>query len=284
MDDSGSARSPPASPPNPNFLKPALSIVIPAYNEAGRLPRNLPEVAAYCDACDALRLPDGAAGYEVLVMVERSTDGTLEKARAAAAPFPRVEVVDNLTQRGKGYAVRSGMLRAAGDIVIFMDADLSTPLAEIGKFLDYFAAHPEVDAVIGNRRHPSSHIGKSQGYARRNLSKVFNALVTRAGLLPGGLADTQCGFKAFRQAAAREVFTRQKMDGFSFDVEVLALAAGLRLRVVDLPVAWYDEAATRVHLLRDGLKMLRDLQRVKSLVARSLREQPPGEKSAALPG
>ena len=94
-------------------------------------------------------------------------------------------------------------------------------------------------------------------------------------MLGGHWTDTQCGFKAFRHDAVREIFTRQKMDGFSFDVEVLALAAGLKLRVVDLPVAWYDAAATRVHLLRDGLKMLRDLQRVKSLVARSLREQPP---------
>ena len=266
----------------PPDLKPALSIVIPAYNEAGRLPRNLPLIAACCDALDlparAGLPPDLAVGadtYEVLVMVERSTDGTLEKARAAADPFPRIEVIDNGPQRGKGHAVRSGMLRATGGIVLFMDADLSTPLDEVGKFLDHFAAHPDDEVLIGNRRHHGSHIGRAQGRVRSNLGRVFNALVKRAGLLPGGVADTQCGFKAFRQAAAQEIFSRQKMDGFSFDVEVLALAAGLGLRVVDLPVAWYDEAATRVRLWRDGLTMLRDLQRVRPLVARSLREQPP---------
>ena len=213
-------------------------------------------------------------------MVERSTDGTLEKARQAAAPFPRIEVVDNGPQRGKGHAVRAGMLRAAGGIVLFMDADLSTPLAEIGKFLDHFAAHPAVDVLIGNRRHRASHIGRAQGQVRRNLGRVFNSLVTRAGLLPGGWADTQCGFKAFRHPAAQEIFSRQRLDGFSFDVEVLVLADALGLRVVDLPVAWFDEAATRVRLWRDGVTMLRDLQRVRPLVARSLREQPPGQPVA----
>ena len=138
-----------------------------------------------------------------------------------------------------------------------------------------------MDVLIGNRRHRSSHIGREQGRVRRNLGRVFNTLVTRAGLLPGGWADTQCGFKAFRHGAAQEIFSRQRLDGFSFDVEVLALAGGLGLRVVDLPVAWFDEAATRVRLWRDGLTMLRDLQRVRPLVARSLREQPPGQPVAS---
>ena len=263
-------------PPLPVRLKPTLSIVIPAYNEAGRLPRNLPAVAACCDALD-LRTPD-SDGYEVLVMVERSTDGTLEKARAAAAPHGRVEVVDNGPQRGKGHAVREGMLRAEGAVVLFMDADLSTPLEEVGKFLDHLAAHPADDVLIGNRRHAAARVGREQGWLRRNLGRLFNRLVRRAGLLPGGWADTQCGFKAFRHAAAREVFSRQTLDGFSFDVEALALAAALGLRVVDLPVAWYDEAATRVRLWRDGAGMLRDLWRVRPLVARSLREHPPGRQ------
>ena len=258
-------------------MKPTLSIVIPAYNEAGRLPRNLPAVAACADALD-LRTPD-TDGYEVLVMVERSTDGTLEKARAAAAPFPRIEVVDNGPQRGKGHAVRAGMLRAEGAIVLFMDADLSTPLDEVGKFLAHFAAHPADDVLIGNRRHAAARVGREQGPIRRNLGRLFNRLVRRAGLLPGGWEDTQCGFKAFRQAAAQEVFSRQALDGFSFDVEALALADTLGLRVVDLPVAWYDEAATRVRLWRDGWAMLRDLRRVRLLVARSLRERPPVGRS-----
>lgn len=238
---------------------PDLSIVIPAFRESGRLPPNLPRVAQYCDE---LRL---AAGYEVLVMVERSNDGTLEKARGAAAPHPRLQVIDNGPQRGKGHAVRSGMLRAAGGLVFFMDADLSTPLAEVARFLAHFAAHPEVDVLIGNRRHADSRIGRAQGPIRRHLGGLFSRLV-RGRVLPGTWTDTQCGFKAFRARAAREIFTRQQIDGFSFDVEVLALAVGLGLRVEDLPVEWHDDDATRVRLWRDGWAMLRDLRRVRALV------------------
>ena len=181
-------------------MPPFLSLVIPAYNEAGRLPRNLPLVAAYCQT---LALP-APGGWEVLAVVERSTDGTLDKARAAARAFPQIQVIDNGPQRGKGHAVRAGMLRAAGDIVLFMDADLSTPLTEIEGFLAWFAAHPETDVLIGNRRHAGSRIGRPQGWLRRHLSGVFNGLV-KGRVLGGGWTDTQCGFKAFRAPAARAV-------------------------------------------------------------------------------
>ena len=238
---------------------PDLSIVIPAFREARRLPPNLPRVADYCDGLGL------AAGYEVLVVIERSDDGTLERAREAAAPHPQVQVIDNGPQRGKGYAVRSGMLRTRGKLVFFMDADLSTPLVETERFLAHFAAHPEVDVLIGNRRHPDSRIARAQGPVRRHLSALFSRLV-RGRVLPGTWTDTQCGFKAFRAGAAREIFTRQQIDGFSFDVEVLALAVSLGLRVADLPVEWHDADATRVRLWRDGWAMLRDLRRVRKLV------------------
>ena len=247
---------------------PALSIVIPAFREVRRLPPNLPRVAQYCDG---LHLP---AGYEVLVVIERCDDGTLETAREVAAPYPRLQVIDNGPQRGKGYAVRSGMQRATGGVVFFMDADLSTPLAEIGHFLAFFAAHPEVDVLIGNRRHADSRIGREQGALRRHLGGLFSRLVRRRGL-PGAWTDTQCGFKAFRAAAAREIFARQSIDGFSFDVEVLALAVGLGLRVEDLPVEWHDADATHVRLWRDGWAMLRDLWKVRALVRRNLKEGAP---------
>ena len=254
------------SPPEPI----ALSLVVPAFREVRRLPPNLPRIAEYCAG---LTLPAGAT-YEVLVVVERSDDGTLARAREAAAPFPRLQVIDNGPQRGKGYAVRSGMLRAGGDLRLFMDADLSTPLPEIARFLAHFAAHPEVQVLIGNRRHPESRVGTPQGPVRRSLGGMFSRLV-RGGVLPGTWTDTQCGFKAFRAHAAREIFSRQRLDGFSFDVEVLALAAGLGLPTDDLPVEWHDADATRVRLWRDGWGMLRDLHRVRTLVAKSLREQPP---------
>lgn len=251
----------------------ALSLVVPAFHEARRLPPNLPRIAAYCDV---LPLPPGE-DYEVLVVVERSDDGTLERAREAAAPFPRLEVIDNGPQRGKGYAVRAGMLRARGEIRLFMDADLSTPLPEVGRFFEHLTAHPEIDVLIGNRRHPGSHIGRPQGPVRRSLGELFSRVV-RERVLPGAWTDTQCGFKAFRAEAARLIFSRQRLDGFSFDVEVLALAAGLGLTTRDLPVQWYDADATRVRLWRDGWGMLRDLWRVRALVGRTLLEQPRGER------
>jgi dolichyl-phosphate beta-glucosyltransferase len=254
----------------------AFSIVIPAYNEAGRLPQNLAAVAACCE-----RLASRWGGYEVLIMVEKSTDGTLEKTRAAAIPYPRLEAVDNGVQRGKGHAVRNGMLRAAGEIIFFMDADLSTPLEAVGRFLEEFAARPEADALIGNRRHPASRIGQPQGPLRRGLSAVYSALVRRLVLPDGAGADTQCGFKAFRRRAAREIFSRQQLDGFSFDVEALFLASALGFRVADLPVEWSDAASTKLRVWQDGWAMLRDVWRVRALVARTLREQPAGSPQPA---
>ena len=258
-------------------MPPFLSLVIPAYNEAGRLPRNLPLVATYCQT---LALP-APGGWEVLVMVERSTDGTLEKTRAAAAAFPSIQVIDNGPQRGKGHAVRAGMRRAAGAIVLYMDADLSTPLTEIAHFLGWFAAHPQTEVLIGNRRHPDSRIGQPQGWLRRHLGRAFTRVV-QDRVLGGSWTDTQCGFKAFRARAAREIFSRQQLDGFSFDVEVLALAAALRLPVTDLPVEWHDDRASRLHLWRDGPAMWRDVRRVQALVDRALRDQPLGQPESSV--
>ena len=242
---------------------PSLSVVIPAYNEAHRLPANLPRVVA---CLDALALP---GGWELIVVVEKSRDDTAALTQAAAAGRAEVCVVANPDQRGKGYAVRCGMLRAAGDIVLFMDADLSTPLESVGRVLAHFAAHPAADAAIGNRRDPRSRIGVRQSWLRRSLSDAFN-LAVRALVLPG-LRDTQCGFKAFRARAAREIFSRQTLDGFSFDLEILELARSLGLRVDELPVDWCDEPASTLRPWRDGLRMLRDAMRVRRVVAKTLR-------------
>lgn len=243
-----------------------LSIVIPAYNEAHRLPGNLPKLLA---CLDGLAL---AGGFEVLVVAEPSADDTVARCRQAVADRSEVQVIANDVKRGKGYAVRVGMLRSTGTVAFFMDADLSTPLASIAKFLEYFRAHPDAAVLIGNRRHPKSVIGVHQGFIRRKLSDAFN-LVVQALILPG-CADTQCGFKAFRREAAREIFSRQQLDGFSFDLELLLLAQRLGFVVEDLPVDWCDEPASTLRPVRDGLKMLRDIFVVRSLVRRTLLEQP----------
>lgn len=245
-------------------MSPAISIVIPAYQEAARLPRNLGLLADYLRSWD----------YEVLVIVEKSHDQTLQLCREAVRDYPNFKVIDNQVKRGKGFAVRTGMLQARGELIFFMDADLSTPLKEIESFTNYFKAHPEVDILIGNRRHHKSEIRKPQGFWRRHLSQLFNWVV-RALVMPGGIGDTQCGFKAFRKEAACEIFQRQKLDSFSFDLEVLLLAQAMGYKIVDLPINWADENASTLSLFNDGWSMLRDLVFVRRLVARSLKNNPP---------
>ncbi len=239
---------------------PFVSLIIPAYNEALRL-----------EACvRALREYLGYARWtrEVILVVERSTDGTLDLARKITAKEPGFCVIGNESQRGKGYAVRCGMMEARGDIAFFMDADLSTPLPEIDGFLEHFAAYPEIDILLGNRQHPHSAILKRQSLIRRKLGQAFNQVLRRvAGI---ALRDTQCGFKAFRRGAREAIFPRQTLDGFAFDVEVLLLAQRLGFRVQDLPVQWTNSEGSKVHILRDSFRMLRDAFRVRRIVNRTL--------------
>ena len=232
---------------------PHLSIVIPAFNEARRLPASLEKIAEFCGAFTFLS--------EVVVVVEKSSDGTLELASGFASKQANFRVIDNLTHLGKGHAVRTGMLNARGEFVFFMDADLSVPLDEIPVFLDFFKANPGVDLLAGNRRHPLSRIIKRQNWIRQTMGRTFNLILRRvAGVR---LQDTQCGFKAFRARAAREIFKRQTLDGFAFDVEVLLLAEQLGLCVADLPVRWINSSESKVRIVRDSLRMLRDVRRVR---------------------
>jgi dolichyl-phosphate beta-glucosyltransferase len=226
-----------------------VSIVIPAYNEAARLPRSLGVLEEY------LRGWEGRP-HEVLVMVEESTDGTLELAKETVREQVNFHVIDNGPQRGKGHAVRSGMLRAGGDILFYMDADLSVPVEEMEGFLAYFAGHPEIGVLLGSRQHPGSRIERRQGWLRQTMGKTFNRILRMLAVLP--YRDTQCGFKAFRKEAAREIFSRQRIDGFAFDVEVLLLAREMGYGVAELPVRWLNSPESKVHIVGDSLKMLRD--------------------------
>ncbi len=244
---------------------PQISLVIPAYNEAGRLPASLGRIRAFLDR-HSLRA-------EVLVIVERSSDGTLSEARRAVGKDSRFKIRDNRVHRGKGYAVRSGMRRARGELVFYMDADLSTPLEEIPRFVAYFREHPEVQVLIGSRAEPDSRILRRQKPLRENLGKIFNCLVQALAIR--GIRDTQCGFKAFRHAACAEIFSRQRLDGFAFDVEVLLLAQAMGLKIMPLPVAWINSPESRVRLIRDTVGMALDLMRVRRLVRKTLRESPP---------
>jgi dolichyl-phosphate beta-glucosyltransferase len=225
-----------------------LSLVIPAYNEALRLPQTLEELGRH--------RARWAFDIEIIVVVELSTDKTLELAQGARTFLPELRVIANSVQLGKGHAVRTGMKAAQGELIFFTDADLSTPLQDLDYALHLFRSHPDVDVVVGNRQHPETQILRRQSRLRELMGKTFNRLVrVLSGLR---ISDTQCGFKGFRHAAAQEIFSRQQTNGFAFDVEVLLLASALGFQVLDMPVHWSNSPESKVHVVHDSLRMLRE--------------------------
>ena len=248
---------------NPNTTDgspPFISIIIPAYNEALRIGDC---IGALRDCAELRELR-----HEVIIVVEKSTDDTLAIAERLTAGLDSFKVIGNPDQRGKGHAVRTGMLAARGEIAFFMDADLSTPLKEIAPFLARFASAPAVDILIGNRQHPESAIVRRQSALRQKLGQCFNAVLRlMAGIR---VKDTQCGFKAFRRRARETIFPLQTIEGFAFDVELLLLAEQLGFRIEDRPVEWRNADGSKVHIIRDSVRMLRDALRVRTVVARTL--------------
>lgn len=232
-----------------------VSIVIPAYAEEHRIGRAVTELCGL-----ARRFPRLG---EVLVMVEPSGDRTATVAREAAAGDPLVVVHEGAAHRGKGFAVREGMMLAGGDIIFFMDADLSVPLSHVAPFVAHLDAHPDAGVVIGNRRHAESRITRRQHPLREQAGRMFNHVIRALGL--SASKDTQCGFKAFRRPVAREIFSRAQIDGFAFDAEVLLLARRLGLRVDELPVEWINDADTKFRAWRDGWRSFQDLWRVRRM-------------------
>lgn len=231
-----------------------LSIVIPAYNEEGRLPATLDRIAAYLELSP---LPVA----EILVVDDGSRDGTAGLAQARGGI---VRLVQNPGNRGKGYAVRNGMLAAKGDWILSTDADLSAPIEELEKLI---AAARRENAVvaIGSRALDRKLIKVHQPLMREFSGRTFNVVMRLVTGLP--FRDTQCGFKLFHSSAAREIFSRQKEDGFSFDVEDLLIAQTLGLRSIEVPVEWSNVEGTKVSLAQ-GMKSFTDLVRIR---ARGLR-------------
>jgi dolichyl-phosphate beta-glucosyltransferase len=237
---------------------PRLSLIIPCYNEARRIPGTLPRLAAYLETLAARGIP-----HEVLLVVERSPDSTLAIARQFAASHPGWYAIDNQVHRGKGHAVRSGMLRAQGDFACYMDADLSTDPAAIAEALSCLENNPTVAIIAGDRRHPGSTVTRNPGKSRPFLSRIFN--LNARLLFPRSIktGDTQCGFKMFRAAAARDIFPGVRIDGFAFDVEVFVRARRLGHRVLAMPVCWTDAPHSTVRAIRHSAQMFRDLLRLR---------------------
>jgi dolichyl-phosphate beta-glucosyltransferase len=217
---------------------PALSVVIPAWNEERRLPDTLRRIVGF------LR-PRGAA-FEVLVVDDGSTDATAAAAEAFGEPC--VRLLRSGKNYGKGHAVRQGMLEARGTRRLMTDADLSTPIEDLPRLES--ALDQGFDVAIGSRALPGSNVEVRQGVFREAMGRLFNLGVRL--LLLRDLHDTQCGFKLFAAAAAEAAFTASRLDGFCFDVEVLVAARRRGFRIAELPVTWRNDAATRVGLLKGG--------------------------------
>jgi dolichyl-phosphate beta-glucosyltransferase len=223
---------------------PDLSVVIPAYNEAERLPRSLARIVEF--------LRGWGGSYEVVVVDDGSTDGTAARVAESAL------VIRHDENRGKGHAVRTGMLRARGRRRLMTDADLSTPIEELPRLM---ARMDEgFGVVIASRAMEASRIEVRQPWYREGMGRLFNVFV-RLIALPG-LKDTQCGFKLFTAEAAAEAFGPARLDGFSFDVETLFIAKKRGHRIAEVPVVWRNDAATRVGLWR-GFIAFADLLRIR---------------------
>jgi len=249
----------------------SISIVIPAYNESARLNSTLNRVLDFVrqQAWDA----------EVLVVDDGSADNTAEIVRAYAQKDAIVRLLQNPGNRGKGYSVRNGVLNAAGDIVLFTDADLSAPIEEAPKLLQALA--DGADVAIGSRWARSELQTRRQSVARQVLGRIFNLLAR--GLLQLNFKDTQCGFKAFRREAARAVFPLQQIDRWGFDPEILFLAQKQGYRVVEVPVVWAHDDRTRINPIADGSRMVADMLRIRwySLTGNYNEAQPLESASAA---
>lgn len=231
--------------------EPQYSIVIPAFNEQARIGATLSRVIECVE--------ERGWQAEILVVNDGSRDRTAAIVLAAAARYPNLRLIENPGNRGKGYAVRNGILQARGSIVMFTDADLSAPMEEAERL---FAAIADgADVAIGSRWLDRSRQTLQQPIYRRFFGRCFNWLTRLVMNLP--LADTQCGFKAFRSQAAKAIFIRQRIERWGFDPEILYIALRLGMNVKEVAVTWGHDERSRISYLRDGLKMLEELVRVR---------------------
>jgi dolichyl-phosphate beta-glucosyltransferase len=226
---------------------PFLTVVVPAYNEEARIGASLQKMWAYFD--------ERGYEYDILVVDDGSTDGTRQIVESVIQGHSNIHILHYDGNRGKGYAVRYGMLRAMGNFILFSDADLATPIEEEQKLFD--AIRKGADIAIGSRDVPGSQLERRQSLLREMGGKLFNRCVQWIAV--PGIRDTQCGFKLFTRAAARNIFSRCEIDNFSFDVEVLYLGRLLGYKIVEVPVRWAHQEGSKVRFLRDGFRMLRTL-------------------------
>ena len=228
-----------------------LSVVIPAYKEAGRIGNTLNKVSEY--------LAGQKYSSEIIVVVDGSPDNTSDVVEQLLPKIKNLRLIDNKENRGKGYVVRQGMTKAKGEIRVFMDADNSTSIDHIEKMFPEFDKGAEV--VIGSRDIKGADIAVPQPWWRIALGNIFNLIVQ---IISGlwGIWDTQCGFKAFTAKAVDGIFPKCRIDRFAFDVEILALAKKMRYKVKEIPVRWINDTASTVNF-KSMVKMLIDVVKIR---------------------
>jgi dolichyl-phosphate beta-glucosyltransferase len=224
-----------------------LSIVIPAYNEVGHIRETIADVRQY--------LATKPFDVEIIVAVD-GDDGTADVVRMLAAEDPRIRILEERSRRGKGYAIRRGVSAAHGDVIGFIDADNKTPIDDFDKVEPLLQQGYQV--VIGSRAMPGSRIERRQPWYRRLGSKGFGVLM-HAVVGLRGIVDTQCGFKFFTRRAALDLFSRQRVDGYMFDVEILSMARRAGLSIAQVPVRWRDDGDSRLQLVRGNIRNLVDV-------------------------
>jgi dolichyl-phosphate beta-glucosyltransferase len=232
-------------------MLPQITVVLPAFNEAHRIGETLATVLAY--------LRDQTPDSELIVVDDGSSDNTNEVVRGVFAHDGggiSTRLIQHFPNRGKGAAVRDGVLAAKHPITLFSDADLSTPIEEMPKLIEPIARQ-QVDIAFGSRALDRRLIGDRQPWRREQAGRVFNLLVRVATGLP--FWDTQCGFKAFQLDVCRPVFEQSSVAGFGFDVELLFLAQRAGLRMLEIPVRWNHHEGSKVHFLHDSVAMLREV-------------------------
>lgn len=234
---------------NTRLSKPFLSIIIPAYNEEHRLPNTLEQVFRFVQAQNY--------PAEVLIVENGSQDRTFEIAQGFAEQHSQFRVLQE-TVRGKGLAVKRGMLEAHGDYRFMCDADFSMPVDEINRFLPPTLV--DYDIAVASREAPGA-IRYNEPYYRHLVGRIFNHLI-RLLALPG-LHDTQCGFKCFHGPVAEKLFECQTLTGWSFDVEVLYIAKKRGCKIIEMPIPWYFNPQSKISVLKDSFRMLADLFKIR---------------------
>jgi dolichyl-phosphate beta-glucosyltransferase len=231
---------------------PDLSIVIPAFNEEARLARTVQDVVAYCCA--------NRRSFELIVVDDGSRDATPSVTRMLSREFKELRVIRLPANRGKGNAVRTGVLSALGGSILFADADGSTPISEIERLEAALASG--ADLALGSRALPAPGVRVRAKLYRRLMGRTFHRLVE--WLADVEVRDTQCGFKLFWAPVARDLFSRGLMNGFSFDVELLVIAKGRGFRIAEVPVNWTHQPGSNIRLSSDSLRMAADLFRIRA--------------------